>query len=357
MKIAITADLHLRQDRPERLNTLRRLLESLSSEGIGHLIIAGDLFDKEVQNYSFFEGLVSSYDNIELFIIPGNHDPRLRQEHFLARNIKVLTDTELMSFEEVAFLFVPFVFGQTMDEALAEYFSERERPKRWVLVSHGDYITGIKSPNPYEKGIYMPLSLRAIEKFSPERVILGHIHKPLYSGELGRVCYPGSLCGLDINETGPRGYIVLELPEINLQWRRIKTDVLYYKGRLLVFPEDQRDDLIKRLHSLLSSFEVETEDQKVVLRLTLSGYCKDRTAVVNTIREALLERGIEIDEGRVFTEGLYHISEDPFYEERVNLLRRFKDSISALGLNVFDGIEISHDELLEEAMNLIFQEK
>lgn len=211
MKIAITADLHLRQDRPERLNALMRLFENLMGEGISHLIIAGDLFDKETSNYAFFEELLRAYPGIECMIIPGNHDPGLRQEHFLAENIRVFRDIELIKFEDVPILLLPFSFERTMDEALAEFFSDTKAPSRWVLISHGDYITGLKTPNPYEEGIYMPLSLQAIRKYSPERVILGHIHKPTYRGELGIVCYPGSLCGLDINETGPRGYIVLDL--------------------------------------------------------------------------------------------------------------------------------------------------
>ncbi len=251
---------------------------------------------------------------------------------------------------------MPFRFGQSMDGALAEFFSERQRPSRWVLLSHGDYITGLRPPNPYEKDIYMPLSMRTIEKYSPEKVILGHIHKPLYRGELGRVFYPGSLCGLDINETGPRGYIILELPELTLRWQRIKTDVLYYNERLLVFPEDQKEDIKKRLDSLLGSLDFEG-DQRVVLRLSIKGFCRDRAEVVDTVLKALKDRQIELDEGHIHTEGLYHTTEDPFYDERVHLLERFRDALQSMGLKRFDGIEISHEELLEEAMKLIFGQR
>jgi DNA repair exonuclease SbcCD nuclease subunit len=358
MKIAITADLHLRQDRPERLNALKRLFDGLSQEGVSHLIIAGDLFDREVQNYSFFESLVSSYSSIQLLIIPGNHDPGLRQEHFVAKNIKVLTETELINFEEVPFLFVPFVFGKSMDVALAEFFSENHIPSRWVLLSHGDYITGLKPLNPYEEGIYMPLSVRAIEKYSPEKVILGHIHKPLCRGELGRVFYPGSLCGLDINESGPRGYIMLELPELKLHWQRIKTDVIYYNETLLVFPEDQKEDIIQRLQSLLNSFDIGSEeDQRIVLRLAVKGYCKNKSEVLETVEKVLEKTKIELEEDHLRTDGLCHITEAPFYEERMELLERFKNTIHSSGLRSFDGIDISPEELLEEAMRIIFEQK
>ena len=50
MKIAVTADVHLttREDNPERFNALEDILGSLEGLGIEHLIIAGDLFNKDI---------------------------------------------------------------------------------------------------------------------------------------------------------------------------------------------------------------------------------------------------------------------------------------------------------------------
>ena len=47
MKIAITADLHLHSNHPERRDALEDILQQINSEGISDLIIAGDLFDKD----------------------------------------------------------------------------------------------------------------------------------------------------------------------------------------------------------------------------------------------------------------------------------------------------------------------
>ena len=72
MKIAITADVHLRTEgeHPERYAALENILEQTRDIDIKHLIIAGDLFDTEFQNYSEFETLCTKYDDLDLFIIP-----------------------------------------------------------------------------------------------------------------------------------------------------------------------------------------------------------------------------------------------------------------------------------------------
>ena len=57
MKIAITADIHLKtkEETPGRWDALSNILDIMLSENINTLIIAGDLFDKESQNYSDFD--------------------------------------------------------------------------------------------------------------------------------------------------------------------------------------------------------------------------------------------------------------------------------------------------------------
>ena len=78
MQVAVTADLHLtqRKKHPERFHALEDILDQCIAGGIRHLIIAGDLFDAESQNYSEFGDLVkkAEYKGIRLLIIPGNHD-------------------------------------------------------------------------------------------------------------------------------------------------------------------------------------------------------------------------------------------------------------------------------------------
>ncbi len=355
MKIAITADLHLRQDYQERFSALDNLLNALKEDSIHTLFIAGDLFDREDQNYSFFDEFAKDWPEIEFFIIPGNHDPALEQKHFVARNIHVLSEPQIIRIKDVHFVVLPFRFGLSMDEVLAELFNRTPVPERWVLLAHGDYITGTRTPNPYEPGIYMPLTAQAIEKFNPVRVVLGHIHKPLGSGQLGRVFYPGSLCGLDINETGPRGYIVLQLPQLQLHWQRLSTEVIYFNEKLLVFPEDDEDTIVNRLKEIIASWPIEEEERpKVILRLEITGYCRDKRATVRVVEEFLSSEGITLYDTAPVTDALNHLSEDPFNEQRLRLLKKLKATLDSMPRQ-FDGMALSREDILYEAMKLIFQ--
>ena len=59
MKIGMTADIHIRarKEYPERYNALIDIFNQCSDLGVEHLIIAGVLFDKEMQNYNEFESI------------------------------------------------------------------------------------------------------------------------------------------------------------------------------------------------------------------------------------------------------------------------------------------------------------
>ena len=68
MKIAVTADVHLRgrDESPARYRALENVMEQSRGEGIGHVIGAGDLFDGEFRNYSDFEGLCRQYKDLQV---------------------------------------------------------------------------------------------------------------------------------------------------------------------------------------------------------------------------------------------------------------------------------------------------
>tara|TARA_Y100000310_G_C20324759_1_gene642424 strand:+ start:549 stop:722 length:174 start_codon:yes stop_codon:yes gene_type:complete len=54
MKIAITGDVHLtrKSEHPERYNAIENIMDQLIANNIDNLIIAGDLFDADTNNYS-----------------------------------------------------------------------------------------------------------------------------------------------------------------------------------------------------------------------------------------------------------------------------------------------------------------
>ena len=101
----------------------------------------------------------------------------------------------LVNLEEggLPFFFLPYKAGESAGAQLVPFRAELP-PDGWFLVSHGDYTSGPTAPNPYEPGVYMPLTRADVTAFQPVRVFLGHTHLP-YQSE--RVISPGSPAAVD----------------------------------------------------------------------------------------------------------------------------------------------------------------
>ena len=302
MKIAITADVHLldRASYPERYNALEYILKTVQREDIKVLIIAGDLFDKDIQNYSDFEKLCQKYPGVKLHIIPGNHDVDISSKSITSPNVVIYTEPTLVKFETSTFLFMPYKENATMYEHIVGHLEEL-RGKDWMLVAHGDYYEGLKVINPLEKGTYMPISSKNIQTLRPKAVFLGHIHKPM---EWHKVSYCGSPCGLDINECGKRRFLVYDTQNGSTIAMPVKTDFLFYNETFVIVPsEDEVAHLQKQIEARIQSWELEPEDKpKAVVRVSAQGYAMDRSGILDT-----LEKG--------FSEFTYFKDEKPNVEE------------------------------------------
>ena len=353
MKVAITADIHLSTDQeyPERFNALTNILDQLVKEKINNLIIAGDLFDAKSQNYSIFDDLCKKeqYNKIIFHIIPGNHDPVISKKYFSADNVKIYNQPSFLSFKDCAFrfFFVPYIPGRSMGEVIAK--QKENIPERWVLIGHGDYISGIREPNTYEKGIYMPLGRSDIEYYNPSTVILGHIHKKM---QIGRVYYPGSPCGMDINETGRRTYFVLDLNDLSILEREVNTDYIFFNEDIVVYPtSDEFEDIENKIKKMIDGWDLGKEEiEKARIRLRVRGYTSDKNRLYNLLKESLRDfsfyNGEEPDIGEV------SLFNDPERASIVERVERKIDQAQKEG-NLPD---LKKEMILEKALAIILKE-
>jgi DNA repair exonuclease SbcCD nuclease subunit len=261
-------------------------LEQLITLDINTLFIAGDLFQKNLQDFSDFDSIwENSLKEFQIHIIPGNHDTNLSAQAISVDNVFVYTKPELVKIapKSLPVLFIPYLKQRSMGEQIAEFKTDLE-PGNWILVGHGDWIESMNEYNPYEPGIYMPLTRVDIESFSPICVCLGHIHKPL---DLGCVHYPGSPLGLDVTETGPRRFLILDSESGECESCRISPDVIYLDETITVFPtEDEEQFLEAQVEALKNGWQLaEKELVKCLLRLRVRGYTKDRRKIARLVCE------------------------------------------------------------------------
>jgi DNA repair exonuclease SbcCD nuclease subunit len=349
MRLAISSDFHLgnRSETPERWNALDNILYQMRDFGIIHLIIAGDLFDKDNHNYTDFDKLCTQNTNFQFFIIPGNHDSILSQAHFAAKNITVFTETTLLNLGSSSdqFLFVPYRTYTSMGREIAS--QESLEANQWILISHGDYLEGFREPNPYEPGIYMPLSRTDLETSKPTKVFLGHIHKPFDHGIL---YYAGSPCGLEISETGRRRFLLYDTENREVVEQEVDSDILYFNEEILVLPvEDEEEHIKTEIERVHDGWGLqETEKPKARIRMTFKGFSKDKSQLARTIEDCLTEFSFFKNEGPRLDE--VEICSD---SERIVIAEKVRKHISEMKrpANPDDPSEII---IAQEALKIIF---
>lgn len=351
MKIAITADLHLksREECPERWNALVNIIIQMLAEGIRKLVITGDLFYMENQNYSEFDEFCKQNNQIKFYIIPGNHDSGISSKYFTADNIKIFNEPEILPLGDppLYFFFLPYIPDKSMGEIIAKY--KDALSERWVLIGHGDYLGGSRLPNPYEPGIYMPLSRTDIDYYKPAKAILGHIHKKM---ELGKVRYVGSPCGMDINETGKRSFLILDTNNLDITPKTVDTDYIFFNETLITLPTENEFDFIKnKILDMVKKWDLsESEISKTKIRLKIKGYTSDKNQLKKVIKETLMNIAFYNNEDPDLTEvGIFN---DP---ECIGIVEKAREEIEALEQNFgYDRAKI--DDISEQALKIILKE-
>jgi len=277
-------------------------------EKIEHLIIAGDLFDKdgETDAYESFRTACRKYPAVQIYVIPGNHDPVASLSDQNEPNLKKVIEPEVITLGGVDFLFLPYFKDKSMGELLLrEMHQIGENP--WILIGHGDYISGNHEPNPLEGGrIYMPLKRGDLEATNPKRVFLGHIHKPTPLDDPidGKVIYPGSPQGLHISETGPRRFLVYDTDTDVVDYCCVNVPKIFFDEEFFIIPsEDEESILLQELQDRLDAPVLSKDElkQKGVFRFTIRGFTRNKDTLKTFFDQRVKELGLT----------LYQDSKDP----------------------------------------------
>ncbi|MBN1895954.1 metallophosphoesterase [bacterium] len=351
MKLAVTADVHLTDGKkhPERFHALGYLSDRARAEGIDQVVIAGDLFDAESRNYAEFDEFCRTQGSgIRFIILPGNHDLQIRQKHFTAENIRVLAQPEIIRFEpdDLPVLFIPYLREKGMGEVIAAHQGQL-RPGGWILAGHGEWIEGMREPNPLEPGVYMPIGRNDVDLFQPAAVLLGHIHKPTDSD---RIHYPGSPCPLHILETGPRRFLILETRTATVESRPLASDVLYFNESFLILPvEDEAEFIRNQIVKRIESWQMpEPDKRKIRIRVSMRGYTSDKQALAGIVAGCLKGYSFYDDSGPDLSQ--VSIAEDT---ERAEIARRVLSEIRKMPKPV-NPDDPKADEILLSALHTIY---
>ncbi len=351
MKIAFTADNHLttQSRNPERFQALADILRQCGENQVKLLVIAGDLFDQSMPNYAEFEALYKKHrpPDLTTAIIPGNHDEDLNQENIAADGLIIHNEPQLLPLNKTwKILFVPYQKGQTMGSVIAPFAAELTG-QRWILIGHGDWSPGVRTPNTYEPGVYMPLTRADLSLYKPELVFLGHIHLP-FDGE--KVRYPGSPCPLNVTETGLRRFLLLDLKQGKITHKLVDSPLLFFDERFVMLSrENELEFLENQMKDRIESWELPSGwEKRVQVQVEVAGFAADREAVKKIVKGVFSPFSFSED-GEPGLKKLYH-RPDP---DREQIALDIQDWIEELEWTESTSAP-SKTEILEEALKVIY---
>ncbi len=278
MKIAITADVHLKSGAPERLENLAAILADLPKQGISTLIVAGDLLDKGYDGYKELDALLKKHPKIHLIAVPGNHDSGLAQRNFGAKNITVHSQPKLEELGGRQLFFLPYA-GESMGAALEQSgLGGKLQKGKWLLVSHGDYERLRKQESGNEDG-YFPLTGTDMQDYRPRLALLGHVHK----GEqvAPRVIYAGSPYPLDGSEQGQRRLLVVDTASGECDSLPLSNTPIYLAREFALIPDGREEEQLgEQFAALAGELKQDLSGKNVLgklhLSLSLVGYATSR---------------------------------------------------------------------------------
>jgi predicted phosphodiesterase len=351
VKIAVTADLHLttRKEHPGRFEVLEDILRQCGELAIDWLVIAGDLFDQSPHNLADFEAAYAKAhpSGLPVTVIPGNHDAGLKPGSLAADGLEIVAEpTRRPIGDDSSVLLVPYRAGTTLGEHLAR-FQDELVPGAWALISHADWLGGLRSANPAEPGVYMPMNRADLQTYQPAVALLGHIHIPLQDPP---IYYAGSPLPLNVTETGMRRFLIFDTEDQTVQSQPVNSPVVYFDETVVMLPvEGESAYLEGELDKRIQAWGIpDGWHDRVQVRLRVAGYASNREAARQVAEQCLEE--FEFYEGSPDLSGL-EVTDDP---DRIHIARQVREWIDELDWPD-DPAEPDKAEILREALAVIYR--
>ncbi len=209
MKIIHCADVHLgakidgfpkeisENRKREVRNTFLRMVDYAKQKGVAVILLAGDLFDREKpfkKDSDFFYNVVESNPAIDFLYLRGNHDEEGETPN--------LPNLKTFSTEWSYYTYGDVVIGgvELKKQNCKSYYSTLalEEGKTNIVMLHG--------------GLGEEINLTKLREKNIDYLALGHIHE-FSEGRLderGRYAFSGCLEGRGFDETGVKGFVLLD---------------------------------------------------------------------------------------------------------------------------------------------------
>lgn len=370
MKFLHAADLHLDAQlrgleacagapaehiREATRSALRNLVSLALAEQVDFVVLAGDLFDRGWANIKSWLWTKNEFARLErrpipVYLLRGNHDfvgegsQRLAWPSHVHEFRGDRPDTQTIPHLRVALHGQSFT-GRAVTEDLAAGYPE-PLPGHFNL---GVLHTSLTGDTAHET--YAPTTPDLLARKGYDYWALGHIHTHRIERETPPIVIPGCTQGRHINETGPKGCVVVEVEAghvVNVQFHPLDA-VRWQRVTITLNSAEQMHDLLERVRDELEQVRTACDGRQAAVRIELNGsFGAHRTLVADAGREeAMAEiRHIAQALGDVWIEKI-HIRTAPPVD--IAQLRRGQDLLGELLRDIQRVSDGTQEELLELA--------
>jgi exonuclease SbcD len=336
---------------------LKGLVRTAIDEGAVFVVIAGDLFDGEWNDYNtglFFASQMSKLreSGVRVFWLAGNHDAasRITKTLKMPDNVQRFATSrpETVVLEDIGVVLhgQGFPRPEVTDNLVLNY-PQAKKGLYNIGVLHTS-ATGRQGHEPYAPCKIQDLTSKAYDYWA-----LGHIHKREILLDAPWIIFPGNIQGRHIRETGPKGCtlvtvedngstLVEEVPLDVIRWAQTDIDVT---------GSDTGDEVMAEARSVIEEAVADSDGRLLAARVTITGICR-----AHEVLNAQHERWVN----QIRTEAT-DLGGSGVWIEKVNIkttlpvdLEKLASSESPIGdlLRFINRIEEDHAELSDLAESL-----
>lgn len=297
-------------------------------ERVDLLLVAGDLYDGDWQDYRTGQALVAAFARltragIRVVAIRGNHDA----ESVLTRSLRLPEGATLLSHRRPESLELPelglAVHGQSFAQrAVVENLALAYPPPLAGRFNIGLLHSSAAGHAAHET--YAPCAIAQLAGHGYDYWALGHVHERAVLHEAPWIVFPGNLQGRHINEPGAKGASLVTVREGRVaavehhaldvvRWQRLALD-LSGAADLAAVQDRARDAIGAAVEA--------AEGRLLALRLELGG---------TTAAHSALARDPEALRAHLRSAGLEAAEADSFWIEAVRLATRAPGAARAAG--------------------------
>lgn len=256
---------------------LRRLVDETLERRAAFLVIAGDLFDRQVldmraafQAAAQFERLTR--EGIEVFLLAGNHDAESQAAAGAVwpDGVRVFPSAAVAAFDAAG------GEARLAGRSFGARAEERNISAEYPAPTPGRFNIGVLHTSCDGRpghGSYAPCSPADLAARGYDYWALGHIHIAETVREDPWIVYPGCLQGRSAKETGPKGAVAVTVVDGAVAAvERFETDAVRWFSNDLDLSGAETDAALReRMSAALAEAEEQSAGRPAIIRLALTG--------------------------------------------------------------------------------------